>query len=453
MKTLPRLLVLCALVLAALSAMSSVAFAASKLVYSDEFNGPLTTSVWSNNTPWYTHYTTGELEYYDPSNCTFANGLMTLKSENRSTSGYSYASGIVTSLQRTKFSYGYFEIRAKLPKGPGVWPAFWLTNDHSLEIDGLEMLGDRPSRIYMTLHENSSQIYQGIKDGPDYSAAFHTYGIDWQPTYVKWYIDGVECASYTKSMPSDPMWICMNTAVGGAWPGSPTSATKFPVNYDIDYVRVYDTKPAAIVVPVANNDSYSVNESDTLTVAAPGVLGNDTAAQGKTLTASVLAEPTHGTLDMTSDGSFNYKPDDGFVGTDSFTYTDSDGTNRSGSAAVSIAVVDPNAPVPTVVSKPVVTQKNRAHKRYGVSGGVRFGSVPMASAAATPIKPVVLAVQVQRYLHGQWTGYRTQRVVNPPSHYATVVKLRVGTFRVRTVVTGGTAPAGQSAWTRAFRVR
>ena len=305
----------------------------------------------------------------------------------------------------------------------------------------------------MTLHENDSQIYQGVKNGPDYSAGFHTYAIDWQPTYVKWYIDGVVCTSYTKSIPSDPMWICLNTAVGGPWPGSPTSATKFPVEYDIDYVRVYDTKPAAIVVPVANSDTYSLAESSTLSVPAPGVLGNDSAAQGKTLTASVLTRPAHGTLNMAANGSFTYRPDEGFAGKDSFTYVDSDGTNKSGSATVSLSVIDPNAPIPTIVTKPVVARKNRLHKRYRVSGGLRLGSVPWAAASLSPVKPVVLAVQVQRLLHGTWTGFRTARIVNPSSRYATVVQLRTGVFRARTVVSGGTAPAAQSAWSKSLSVR
>ena len=235
-RTLTRLFVLLVLSAGALSAMCAVA-SASQLVYSDEFNGGLSTSSWANRTPWNTQYTIGELEFYDPTDCIVANGAMTLKSEKRAAPGYpyylpngfSYTSGIVTSLPHAKFSYGYFEIRAKLPKGQGIWPAFWLTNDSTLEIDGLEMLGNRPTRIYQTLHRNKSQVYQGIVDGPDYSAGFHTYGIDWQPNYVKWYIDGVLTTTYSAPMPSDPLYICLNTAVGGSWPGAPNSTTAFPV--------------------------------------------------------------------------------------------------------------------------------------------------------------------------------------------------------------------------------
>ena len=348
MKTPLRLVVLLVSVVAALATMSSVALGASRLVYSDEFNGPLDTATWRNRTPWNTQSPgNAELAYYEPANCTFANGMMTLRSENRSTNGYAYASGIATSLNRAKFSYGYFEIRAKLPKGKGIWPAFWLTNDSTLEIDALEMLGDRPTRIYMTLHKNGSQVQGVAKDGPDYSAGFHTYAVDWQPTYVKWYIDGQLCSTYNGPMPSDPLWICLNTAVGGAWPGSPTSATSFPVNYDIDYVRVYDTKPAANTAPAVNADSYTTANATTLNVSAPGLLRNDTDADGNSLSASAVSQPANGTLSLSPAGSFAYTPEAGFEGVDSFTYRAYDGSAYSSAVKVTITVAAPvvHAPV------------------------------------------------------------------------------------------------------------
>ena len=317
----------------------------SNLVYADEFDSAPDAAAWATLTPWNTCYTTGELEYYDPDNVTCSDGCLHLTTDDRPVNGYAYTSAFLTSSARPKFSYGYFEIRAKLPKGPGIWPAFWLTNDSTLEIDGLEMLGDRPSRIYQTLHENDSQIYQGVKNGPDYSADFHTYGIDWQPGYVKWYIDGVCTASYTHAMPADPLYICLNTAVGGTWPGAPTPATTFPVNYDIDYVHVYDRMPtaaAANTAPVATTDSYSTANATALSVAAPGLLGNDTDADGNTMSASALTQPAHGTLSLAADGSFTYTPATGFSGVDSFTYRTYDGQAYSAAATVSIAVAAPS---------------------------------------------------------------------------------------------------------------
>ncbi len=453
MKILSRIIIALVICVAALASMSSAAFG-SQLVYADEFTGPLNTATWANATPWNTQYTIGELEFYDPADCTLANGLMTLKSENRTTSGYSwtgpfaYTSGIATSLNRAKFSYGYFEIRAKLPKGPGIWPAFWLTNDSTLEIDGLEMLGDRPSRIYQTLHENKHQVYQGIVDGPDYSAGFHTYGIDWQPTYVKWYIDGVLTTTYNAPMPSDPLNICLNTAVGGSWPGSPTSATTFPVNYDIDYVRVYDTKPVA---PVAIADAYSTSADATLTVPAAGVLANDKDSLSHTLTAATVTQPAHGKLSLRTDGSFVYVPAPGYSGTDSFKYIASDGVATSGAATVSLAVL---ARTSTVITKPVVKKKSGT-RTASVKGSVRVGSisgVTLASYSAATT-PVVLKVCVQRHGRTKWSTYSTKLLFNPASKYATAFRLRTGKFRVRTLVSGGRCVARTSLWSKTITIR
>lgn len=455
-RNLHRLIVVLVLVVAALVTASPVALGSSQLVYSDEFNGPLDASTWVNATPWNTRTPgNGELAYYDPANVTFAGGLMTLKSERRAQSGFEYTSGIVTSLARAKFSYGYFEIRAKLPGGPGIWPAFWLTNDQGFEIDALEMLGDRPSRIYMTLHENRTIVYNAIKDGPDYSAGFHTYGVDWQPTYVKWYIDGELVAGTNRAMPAGPMWICLNTAVGGSWPGAPTSATVFPVNYDIDYVRVYDTKPVPHMV-VATADSYSAIVGTTLTVAPSGVLANDADTGGHALSAVMVAQPANGTLSLRSDGSFVYVPRAGYTGVDSFRYAATDGDVVSSAAIVSLNV----GAVPTAVTRPVAKKKSRTRTAtvYRVAGTVRLGStgrtsgIVPASYPAAAVSPAVIKVRVQRHVKRHWRQYGV-RTLRYSSAYSTLVHLRKGTYRIRTQVTGGAAPAGTSRWSKTIRVR
>ncbi len=98
--------------------------------------------------------------------------------------------------------------------------------------------------------------------------------------------------------------------------------------------------------PVANADAYEVDEDNPLSVAAPGVLANDTDADGDTLTAEKLSDPTNGTLIFNADGSFTYTPNANFFGTDTFTYRATDGTNASGVATVTITVNSVNdAPV------------------------------------------------------------------------------------------------------------
>lgn len=96
--------------------------------------------------------------------------------------------------------------------------------------------------------------------------------------------------------------------------------------------------PPVNAAPVAADDAEVTDLELTRTVAAPGVLANDTDAEGDALVASVVDQPTDGTLTLRSDGGFTYVPDAGFVGTDSFTYRASDGTDTSAPATVTIRV-------------------------------------------------------------------------------------------------------------------
>src|SRR5262249_43802681 len=99
-----------------------------------------------------------------------------------------------------------------------------------------------------------------------------------------------------------------------------------------------------ITAPIANNDAYSTNEDTTLTVGAPGVLGNDTS--GGSLTAVRVSGPSHGTLTLNGNGSFTYTPAGNYNGSDSFTYKANDGTLDSNTATVNITVNPVNdAPV------------------------------------------------------------------------------------------------------------
>jgi VCBS repeat-containing protein len=115
--------------------------------------------------------------------------------------------------------------------------------------------------------------------------------------------------------------------------------------------------------PVANNDFYSMDQDTTLTVSAPGVLGNDTDADNDPLTASLVTSVSDGSLTLNSDGSFTYTPDLGFYGTDSFTYTANDGMVDSGVATVFITVNQAAAMEVTITKHAV---KTRWDKRNGI---------------------------------------------------------------------------------------
>ncbi|HEY8572373.1 glycoside hydrolase family 16 protein [Phenylobacterium sp.] len=154
--------------------------------------------------------------------------------------GYKYISGMITTQPSFRQTYGYFEMRAKLPRGKGVWPAFWLLPaDLSWppEIDVMESVGD-PSKVYVTLHSNAVKA-EGteVRVTPD---EFHTFAVSWSRDQVIWFVDGRE----VKRMPTPadmhkPMYMLANIATGGDWAGAPDHTTPFPARMQIDYIRAY----------------------------------------------------------------------------------------------------------------------------------------------------------------------------------------------------------------------
>ena len=138
-------------------------------------------------------------------------------------------------------------MRAKLPAGQGVFPAFWMMTDKENtwlpEIDIMEMLGHQPDQVWMVSHwlgkDGKLKSVSDSFQGPDFSNDFHTFSIEWTPHSITWLVDDIERFSISKNIPSEKMYLYLNTAVGGNWPGSPDHTTVFPVTYEIDYVRVF----------------------------------------------------------------------------------------------------------------------------------------------------------------------------------------------------------------------
>lgn len=155
--------------------------------------------------------------------------------------GFRYVSGLITTEPSFRQTYGYFEMRAKLPGGKGVWPGFWLLpSDFSWppEIDIMESVGD-PSKYYVTLHTKAAPKDPGteVRITPE---AFHVFAVSWDRREVIWFLDGRE----VKRLPTPadmhkPMFILANVALGGGWAGAPDASTPFPAKLKIDYIRAY----------------------------------------------------------------------------------------------------------------------------------------------------------------------------------------------------------------------
>lgn len=216
------------------------------LIWQDEFeNNCLASNKW-NIEDWSSEKN-NELQYYSPSNVNVENGVLKLISKNEQYKGKDYTSGAVHTQGKFDFLYGKAEMRAKLPAGQGMFPAFWMMTDKENtwlpEIDIMEMLGHKPNQVWMVSHwlgeDGKLKSVSTSFQGPDFSQDFHTFGIEWTPQSIKWFIDDMERFSISRNIPGESMYLYLNTAVGGNWPGAPDHTTVFPVSFEIDYVRVY----------------------------------------------------------------------------------------------------------------------------------------------------------------------------------------------------------------------
>ncbi|WJY28075.1 glycoside hydrolase family 16 protein [Sporosarcina trichiuri] len=217
-----------------------------ELVWSDEFNGHcLDPDKWTPE-DWAAEKN-NELQYYTAANAEVQDGQLILTSRKEPFGGRRYTSGAVHTRGNFSFLYGKAEMRAKLPAGQGVFPAFWMMTDKEEtwlpEIDIMEMLGHRSDEIWMVSHwlteENELTSASQTFTGTDFSKDYHVFSLEWTPESLVWRIDGEERFKVTSPIPHEPMYLYLNTAIGGNWPGSPDETTRFPVTFEIDYVHVY----------------------------------------------------------------------------------------------------------------------------------------------------------------------------------------------------------------------
>jgi beta-glucanase (GH16 family) len=198
----------------------------------------------------------------DPENpFSVASGILTIKAipaDAQTTkavgSWAKYTSGLITTQFSFSQVYGYFEIRAKLPAGRGLWPAFWLLPEDGTwppEIDAMEAFGATSlagqggaAMIHYASHSTNKAEECGAwyNTGVNITSGFHTYGVDVESTGITYYFDGkpyVTCKPNADA--AKPLYMLVNLAVGSAasWPGAPDSTTVFPAYLQVDYVRAY----------------------------------------------------------------------------------------------------------------------------------------------------------------------------------------------------------------------
>ena len=237
------------------------------LAWSDEFDGPAgaraDAALWSYEVG--TDWGNAQLEYDTDRAANAAldgEGHLLITARRETFEGRAYTSARLTTAGRRTVRYGKIEARMQLPRGQGMWPAFWLLGADVAtvgwpaagEIDIMEYRGQEPSTVIGSLH------------GPGYSGgaalsrrytpaatrfdnSFHVFTVEWSPDRVDWLVDGMRYFVVRRDdVPGAwvfdrPFHIILNLAVGGNFVGPPNEFTPFPQSLVVDWVRVHERAP------------------------------------------------------------------------------------------------------------------------------------------------------------------------------------------------------------------
>lgn len=159
--------------------------------------------------------------------------------------GYRYLSGMLSTLDSHAQTYGYFEVRARMPEGQGFWVSLWLLPVRPTwppEVDIAEVLGHAPTELYLNLHSTIPDAGPPFVPlpAPDLTAGFHSYSVAWRPDTITWYLDGERLQTWpTPADMHEPMHLLATLAVGGHWTGPPDATTPWPGELAIEHVRIF----------------------------------------------------------------------------------------------------------------------------------------------------------------------------------------------------------------------
>lgn len=235
------------------------------LIWEENFDGPAgaapNPAVWNHETGAH-GWGNAELQNYTTSRANSAlDGQGNLVIIARREADGSYTSARITTKDKVELQYGRIEARIQIPRGQGIWPAFWMLGaqfpdvqwPHSGEIDVMENVGFEPHRVHGTVHGPGYSGGGGISgtyqhpQGWSFADTFHTFAIDWRPGEITWYVDGHQFHRVTPAtlagnawVLDQPFFLILNVAVGGQWPGYPDGSTQLPQQMKVDYIRVLD---------------------------------------------------------------------------------------------------------------------------------------------------------------------------------------------------------------------
>lgn len=244
-----------------------------KLVWGDEFDrdGAPDPTLWNFDVGGH-GWGNRELQFYTDraENARVEHGLLVIEARREAYQGQDYTSARLVTKGKADWTYGRFEIRAKLPSGRGTWPAIWmLPTKWDLgsgdwpdigEIDIMEHVGYNQGSIHASTHSRAHQWRNknqrtAIVKSSDVSTAFHTYTLEWDAEEIRIYFDDQHYFTSRKEGGDWQSWpffrpfhLLLNVAVGGDWGGEKgVDPSVFPQRMEVDYVRVYQREPAAAV--------------------------------------------------------------------------------------------------------------------------------------------------------------------------------------------------------------
>jgi Glycosyl hydrolases family 16/Calx-beta domain len=229
-----------------------------QLIWSDDFSGTqLNTKNWAYDlgngcSVGICGWGNNELQTYtkDPANIQVANGVVTITALNNVGN---YTSARIKTQGNVNVQYGRIDVRARLPRGRGIWPAIWMLGENITavnwpacgEIDIMELVGHEPQKVHGTVHYSSdgyktSTGSTSLSAG-DFSDEFHVFTIIWEKNKITWYVDNKSFKTFdvTVATFNKPFFFILNLAVGGNWPGPPDATTVFSQEMVVDYVRVF----------------------------------------------------------------------------------------------------------------------------------------------------------------------------------------------------------------------
>ncbi|SNC61541.1 Beta-glucanase, GH16 family [Hymenobacter gelipurpurascens] len=189
-------------------------------------------------------------------------GNLVIEAKRQQSGNNAYTSARLITKGKQSFKFGRIDVRAKLPKGKGIWPAIWMLGadiDQNNwpkcgEIDIMELRGSRPKELLSTMHYANSSGARELKGttqvlDADLSADYHIYTVVRSKNMTRFYLDGSATPYYsftgTDASPypfNNPFFLILNVAVGGDFDGNPDASTTFPQQMQVDYVRYYQYK-------------------------------------------------------------------------------------------------------------------------------------------------------------------------------------------------------------------